>query len=1151
MIRQARSPSVSEPEPPAVEPRMVDAQSTLGNEALKARLLPDTSLKAPTGAGVGAARLGAPLSEPSAALDGNLEGAGEASGGRIGASPPPAPVEPPAEGSSGAAPDGPRAKRSAASSLAAPDGPKTQAAEATASAGVSATEKRATSAPTGEALTHAPSADARGGGGAALSGARGEAPANRAATTKSAAPSHGGASASGEASSRRGAAGSAEATAKGAGGAPSKDDAGVSTTEIAEGLTGQGRGDPAYAASVASALRAEVTSAAESIRAQGELEATQILDAAAMAEAKVLAAQASQLSRISASFDGASASLEALLATALGQVDAQASADRAAVTASVAAHRASATQATQAAITSAITDAQAEAQRPAEIGVTEGARGAAEVQAAADHARSTAQGLAGSYAGADHGDVMMEAALEVGEGTAQEVEGKAGAIQSEAQSRGAARAESNAASVSALAAQLDGVLPALDSSMSTLEASALAEVDKAADQARAKVNQLGEERRAALSGARASALAAVTTRGDEAAAKTSADGAAAASQARDAAEDGATRVESIGERVAEGMELAEAPDPTLVDALFADGGEALDEAEAQILTALGVEGAASKTALADSAQAQSAALTEGDPNAALSALVQDARAQASAVVNGQAEANATALGALDAGAAEAESTALGSVQGALSDTLATLTAENDAFALDLGADVDAATMEAVAPAQDVSNRAAEAASRAAAEADQPWWKDALGALWEAVKTIAKGLLIFVALTVVIFAIAVLIVGAAISAKVLAICALIAGVILTVGALVMGVVQRMGEGYGFFAALGLSVCDLIGLTQLYEAFTGDDTHSDRTLTDEERWQRGFEGTFGVVMTLLGIRAMKGARGAKPKPLGGLDDAPTTPKDVDAPKTGDTPETLPTDKSPDGPGEQGPTPNDVDAPRAGDGPERAPTDKTPEPTPGERVEDGVGAGRVAPRTLEELRSALSDQARRGFDQQRQTMSDENFHKLTDAFKDSEGRYDVARAERELGKRAVDDAVFDARLRQRDAHYTKIADTFIKKIRDTCDETDGTNRPNATIGDGTTEAALRHETTTGTPVGGKGHAAKCSDSITALRGAISKIEGAKPFITDAAKLSESDKAITRARPRISAMEPALDAWNNRVADYPDVWNPDGSSKVTPGFP
>ena len=891
---------------PAVEPMMVDAQSTLGNDALKAWLLPDPSLKAPTASGLGATRRG----EPTAKLDEPLDGVSEAVGeGRLGASAPPVPDQPPVEGPRDAAPDNTSPARAAAPPLAAPDGPKTRAAESTASPAASETTTRVVAAgeamgptPAGEATNHAPPSDAGGEvSGAALSGARGEAPAKHGVIATGKAPGRGSASARGEAPSGRGAAGSGEGRAKRAGEAPSKiGDAGVSALEIAEGLAGEGPGDPAYAASMASALRAEFTAVAASIRAQGELEATQLLDAAATAEAQVRAAQASQVSRITASFDGASASLDALLATAIAQVDAQASADRAAMTASVSARRASATQAAQAAITSAISEAQAEAQRPAEIGATEGARGAAEVQAAADGARSTAQGVAGGYAGAEHGDVMREAALEVGEGTALDVEGKASAIQSEAQSRGAARAESNAASVSALGAQLDGVLPALDSSMSALETSALAEVDKAAEQARAKVNQLGEERRAALSGARASALAAVTTRGDEAAAKTSADGAAAASQARDAAEDGATRVESIGERVAEGMELAEAPDPTLVDALFADGGEALDEAEAQILTALGVEGAASKTALADSAQAQSAALTEGDPNAALSALVQDARAQASAVVNGQAEANATALGALDAGAAEAESTALGSVQGALSDTLATLTAENDAFALDLGADVDAATMEAVAPAQDVSNRAAEAASRAAAEADQPWWKDALGALWEAVKTIAKGLLIFVALTVVIFAIAVLVVGAAISAKVLAICAIIAGVILTVGALVMGVVQRMGEGYGFFAALGLSACDLIGLTQLYEAFTGDDTHSDRALTDEERWQRGFEGTFGVVMTLLGIRAMKGARGAKPKPLGGLDDAPTTPKDVDAPKTGDTPETLPTDKSPETPG-----------------------------------------------------------------------------------------------------------------------------------------------------------------------------------------------------------------------------------------------------------
>jgi hypothetical protein len=51
--------------------------------------------------------------------------------------------------------------------------------------------------------------------------------------------------------------------------------------------------------------------------------------------------------------------------------------------------------------------------------------------------------------------------------------------------------------------------------------------------------------------------------------------------------------------------------------------------------------------------------------------------------------------------------------------------------------------------------------------------------------------------------------------------------------------------------------------------------------------------------------------------------------------------------------------------------------------------------------------------------------------------------------------------------------------------------------------------------------------------------------------AKIAEIDAAIARARARIDAMRPAVDAWNNRATTDPGVWNPDGTSKVTPGFP
>ena len=209
------------------------------------------------------------------------------------------------------------------------------------------------------------------------------------------------------------------------------------------------------------------------------------------------------------------------------------------------------------------------------------------------------------------------------------------------------------------------------------------------------------------------------------------------------------------------------------------------------------------------------------------------------------------------------------------------------------------------------------------------------------------------------------------------------------------------------------------------------------------------------------------------------------------------------------------------------------------------------KAKPRTLDELRSALSEKARRGFDQQRETMSEENFRRLTDSFKDAEGNYDTARAEDAFAKREVSDVDFEDRLRQRKAQYTDTANKNIKKIQDVCKETDGTNRIDAKIGDGTSEAALVYETTTGKRVGGKGHAVKCSEAITALLDAISRLENVKQFITDTAKLAEIDAAIAQAKARISAMEPALSAWDNRVVDHPDVWNSDGTSKVTPDFP
>ncbi len=118
--------------------------------------------------------------------------------------------------------------------------------------------------------------------------------------------------------------------------------------------------------------------------------------------------------------------------------------------------------------------------------------------------------------------------------------------------------------------------------------------------------------------------------------------------------------------------------------------------------------------------------------------------------------------------------------------------------------------------------------------------------------------------------------------------------------------------------------------------------------------------------------------------------------------------------------------------------------------------------------------------------------------------------------------------------------------------CDETDGTNRPAANIGDGSTEAVLRAEIETGKPIKSPaGHHIKVSESLRGLRKAVTDMNDAKPLIDDPGRLKGIDEAIVRANDRITKLQTALNEWNQRATTHDTVWNKDGKSKVTPNFP
>jgi hypothetical protein len=66
-------------------------------------------------------------------------------------------------------------------------------------------------------------------------------------------------------------------------------------------------------------------------------------------------------------------------------------------------------------------------------------------------------------------------------------------------------------------------------------------------------------------------------------------------------------------------------------------------------------------------------------------------------------------------------------------------------------------------------------------------------------------------------------------------------------------RRQTEGRAFPVAAALTLCDLTGLTKLYEAVLGRDTHDGHTLSDQERYERGMAAIHELIAAAVIARS----------------------------------------------------------------------------------------------------------------------------------------------------------------------------------------------------------------------------------------------------------------------------------------------------------
>lgn len=162
------------------------------------------------------------------------------------------------------------------------------------------------------------------------------------------------------------------------------------------------------------------------------------------------------------------------------------------------------------------------------------------------------------------------------------------------------------------------------------------------------------------------------------------------------------------------------------------------------------------------------------------------------------------------------------------------------------------------PAAQVSDRADQAATRAGEEHEKSWFGKVLSGIWSAIKSIAKGLVIALAVAVVLVALAAL-AGFTLG---------LGTALLIVGAtfLIVGGIQAYRArsaahpDAGVGALLLMSLSDVTGATGVYEAVTGKDSYTGEKLDAEERARRGTLGAVTLFLTAAGIRGSRGLAGS---------------------------------------------------------------------------------------------------------------------------------------------------------------------------------------------------------------------------------------------------------------------------------------------------
>jgi hypothetical protein len=373
----------------------------------------------------------------------------------------------------------------------------------------------------------------------------------------------------------------------------------------------------------------------------------------------------------------------------------------------------------------------------------------------------------------------------------------------------------------------------------------------------------------------------------------------------------------------------------------------------------------------------------------------------------------------------------------------------------------------------------------------------------------------------------------------------------------------GLGEGTLLVL-LGIGDVTGVPQIVEGLAGQRAFSNgHEMGSFEAGENVGTGIAQLAGIIVGVRSLKGGRakagGRGPEPAETPDvKAPETPEakvpettEVKAPETPEVkaPES-PELKAPETPEVKAPETPDLKAPEAQTPETKAP--ETPEVKPAEEKVPETTEAAKPPKTLDELFTRLSEKAKEGFQQQKELLPPDRFSQIEKAYSNSDGTYDVGRANRLFESKWMPEPEYQARLAKQTSELSLKATKNIETIKNSIKETDGTARPGSTLGDGTSEAALIWEIQNGRPYkSSEGHYQKIATYIRTIEEAVTELLHYRQHIREPALLSEIDAAIEAGNRRLSSMRPVLDQWNTRASDHPSVWNADGTSRIQPGWP